>query len=145
MSRSLMRGVGRELVWITWRLQVVVPIGLVFTGHLIERCAWSPAPAAAEAALEQLSKAAHKRPHHMHLVLIPHLMTATRRRMSKKIYDLILFVPIGSDLWGVSQHEPLIVGLCLPLTRHPPWKLRGAGSLDTMPEGVVWPLLHPAR
>jgi hypothetical protein len=31
-------------------------------GHTSERCVWTPAPAAAEAALEQLAKSTHKRP-----------------------------------------------------------------------------------
>ncbi len=143
-------------------------------GHFANRCVWTPAPAAGEAALEQLAKVVHKRPQHAHVVIIPRLMTALWRRTLSKICDLIFTVPIGSDLWAFSQHEPLIVGVCLPLSRHSPWKLRGtpmlvrvdrllrqlppathqwgrdilrellqqARRLETLPEGVVWPLLH---
>jgi hypothetical protein len=45
-------------------------------GHQDEHCVWSPPPAAADAALEQLAKSVHKRPHHTHVVMIPRLMTA---------------------------------------------------------------------
>ena len=45
------------------------------TGHKHPTCIWTPPPAAADAALEQLGQSVHKRPHHTHLVLIPRLMT----------------------------------------------------------------------
>jgi hypothetical protein len=86
---------------------------------------WSPAPAAAEAALEQLAKVTHKQPQLTHLVLIPRLMTATWRKMLAKICDIVFMVPVGSRMWPDSQFEPLIVGLCLPLIKHSPWKLKG--------------------
>ena len=46
-----------------------------------------------------------------------------------KICGLIITV-LGTDVWNDSQFEPLIVGLCLPLSRHPPWKLSGTVMLD---------------
>ncbi len=75
-------------------------------GHFANRCVWTPAPAAGGAALEQLAKVVHKRPQHAHVVIIPCLMTALWRRTLSKICDLIFTVPIGSDLWSLSQHEP---------------------------------------
>jgi hypothetical protein len=104
--------------------------GWYHDGHRKERCVWSPAPAAADAALEQLSKSTHKRPHHMHLVLIPRLMAAHWRKMLGKICDLVFTVPAGTDIWSYSQYEPLIVGLYLPLSKHRPWKLRGTPMLE---------------
>jgi len=99
-------------------------------GQHMGRCVWTPAPAAAEAALEQLAKAKHKRPQHTHLVIIPRLMTAHWRRLMSKICDLIFTVPTGTDIWIDSQYEPLVVGLSLPLSRHPPWQLKGTPLLD---------------
>ena len=94
-------------------------------GHVTDRSVWVPAPAAADAALEQLAKATHKRTHLTHLVIIPRLMTATWRRMLSKICDIVFTVPCGTEIWANANFEPLIVGLCLPLLKRSPWKLRG--------------------
>jgi len=94
-------------------------------GHTTDRSVWAPAPAAADAALEQLAKATHKRTHLTHLVIIPRLMTSTWRRMLSKICDVVFTVPCGTDVWPNINFEPLIVGLCLPLLKRSPWKLRG--------------------
>ncbi len=45
-------------------------------GQRHSTCVWTPPPAAADVALEQLAYSIHKRPYHSHLVLIPRLMTA---------------------------------------------------------------------
>jgi len=116
-------GIWGKTTWLT-------PEQWFTSGHQEERCVWTPAPAAADAALEQLAKARHKRPQHTHLVIIPRLMTARWRKFMSKICDLIFTVPIGSDIWIDSQFEPLVVGLCLPLSRHPPWRLKGTALLD---------------
>lgn len=98
-------------------------------GHTVDFSVWGPPPAAADVALEQLAKAAHKRPHLTRLVLIPRLMTARWRKMLNKICDLVFVVLIGTEFWTNSQCEPLIFGLSLPLCRHAPWKLRGSSLL----------------
>jgi hypothetical protein len=92
-------------------------------GHTKPRCCWPPAPTIADAALEQLAKAVHKRPHHIHVMLVPCLMTAHWRKLMLKICDLYFTVPVGADVWSLTQYEPLNVGLCLPLSRCLPWKL----------------------
>jgi hypothetical protein len=38
-----------------------------YYGHSHNNCIWTPPPAAAQAALEQLAKCTHKQPHHTHL------------------------------------------------------------------------------
>jgi hypothetical protein len=115
-------GQGQAISWLTaedWYYQ----------GHVKDYCVWTPAPCVADAALEQLAKACHKRPQHTHLVIVPCLMTAKWRKMLLKICDLTFTVPLGADLWHNSQHEPLVVGLSLPLCRHAPWKLKGTPLL----------------
>jgi hypothetical protein len=98
-------------------------------GHMKPCCVWTPAPCAADAALGQLAKANHKHPKHTHLVIIPRLMTARWQKMLLKICDLYFTVPVGTDVWSFSQHEPLTIGLSQPLCRHAPWKLKGTPML----------------
>ena len=98
-------------------------------GQTEDRCIWTPPPAAADAALEQLARSIHKRPRHTHLVLIPRLMTALWRKLLYKICDVVFSVPPGTEVWHDSQCEPVIVGLYLPLSRHPPWRLKGSNLL----------------
>jgi len=82
-----------------------------------------------DAALAQLGHSVHKRPHLTHLVLIPRLMTSRWRKLLGKICDLVFTLPVGTSAWGLTHYEPLIVGLCLPLCSHRPWKLRGTPML----------------
>jgi hypothetical protein len=91
----------------------------------------APPPAAAEAALEQLAKAIHKQPQHMHLILVPCLMTAYWHKLLGKICTLTFTVPAGTDIWSISHFEPLISGFYLPLIRHYPWKWGGAYFVAT--------------
>jgi hypothetical protein len=106
------------------------PRGWFTLGHTHSTCVWSPPPAAAEVALEQLAYSIHKRPYHCHAVVIPRLMTARWRKLLGKICCLTFTVPIDSDVWNLSQFEPLIVGLYLPLSRHQPWSLKRTPLLD---------------
>jgi hypothetical protein len=99
-------------------------------GHVEKQCIWTPPLATARAALDQLATAVHKQPKHMHLVLIPRLMTANRRKLLNKICGLVFYVPVGTDIWPSSQHEPLVLGLSLPFCRYKTWKLRGMTMLD---------------
>jgi hypothetical protein len=129
------------------------------SGHSEDFSVWAPAPGAADAALEQLAKAVHKRPQMTRLVIIPRLMTALWRKLLHKICDVVFNVPLGASCWPDSQCEPLIVGLSLPLSRHPPWKLGGTKllvklerDLHGLPENdfgrsrfVLWKLLVQTR
>ena len=75
--------------------------------------------------LEELCNAKLKRPYLLQIVLIPRLMTARWRKQLRKSADLlVLFALTKDNLWGKTQHEPLIFALCLPLSLHYPWRYR---------------------
>ena len=67
-------------------------------GHVYSTCVWAPPLAAAEVALDQLVFSIHKRPFHIHLMIIPRLFTARWRKLLGKICDLNFTVPIDSDI-----------------------------------------------
>jgi hypothetical protein len=81
------------------------------TGHIHSTCFWSPPPAAADVALEQMAFSIHKRPYHTHLVMIPHLLTSHWRKFLGKVCTLVVTVPLGSHLWCISRFEPLVLSL----------------------------------
>jgi hypothetical protein len=107
----------------------LTPHDWYYKGHQATLGVWSLPPAAAKAALEQLGRVTHKRPHNMHVVLVPRLMTASWRRQLGKLCPLLFTVPSGCSFWDTSHHEPLIVGIALPMTRHRPWNLQGTPLL----------------
>lgn len=84
---------------------------------------WAPPPAAADVALEQLILARHKRPHRLDVFVCPRLMTHLWRRRLYRMADVVFEVPVGHCLWPNTMHEPLFVGLFLPLILHRPWQL----------------------
>jgi len=90
---------------------------------------WSPPPAAADVAVEELRKSRHKRPWLFHVFVCPRLMTPRWRRAFCREVDFQFEIPVNSDIWPASSHEPLLVGICLPFIRHRPWKLRGVPKL----------------
>lgn len=115
-------------------------------------CVWSPPPAAATVAVEELRKARHKRPSLPQLFVCPRLMTRNWLRQLMKVTDVVFTVPPGAPFWPSHMHEPSIVGICLPPhPRHPwrahvcqrmlgvGWKLRGVWKRDA---GVVSSILR---
>jgi hypothetical protein len=90
---------------------------------------WSPPPAVADAALEELLKARHKRTDTFHVLLIPRLMTPRWRCLFNKACDFLFVVSPGSSFWPVEMYEPLWVGIVLPFIKHRPWCLRRAPLL----------------
>jgi len=99
-------------------------------GHKHSTCIWIPPPAAADVALEQMALSIHKRPKHIHLILVPRLFTSRWRKYLGKVCSLTFTIPLGSDVWNSSNFEPLIAGIYLPLSRHKPWNLRGTPMLE---------------
>jgi len=81
---------------------------------------WTPSPPVADAALEQLLMARHKRTDTFHVILVPRLMTPRWRRLFNKVCDFTFIVPPGSSFWPTNMFEPLWVGIVLPFTHHRP-------------------------
>jgi hypothetical protein len=97
---------------------------------------WTPAPAAADAVVERLGIARHKRPNTLHLLLIPRLMTGRwRKHLLKSIdcYSRILSPP----LWDMkSQFEPLLMFVAFPFTPDRP-RLAERKSLYQRFDGIL--------
>ena len=87
---------------------------------------WAPPPAVADAMLEELLKARHKRTDTFHVVVIPRLLSPRWRRLFHKVSDLYFAVPPGSDFWPSDMFEPLWIGIILPFVPHRPWQLKRA-------------------
>ena len=90
---------------------------------------WAPPPAAADACLEEMLKASHKRHKACHIVMILQLCTPQWHRLFWKQCDLNFFVPVDSLHWPIPMHEPLWVGIKFPFFCHRPWSLKGAPLL----------------
>jgi len=90
---------------------------------------WTPPPAAADAALEELRKARLKRRQSTHLFLVPRLATTLWLKQLNKACDLVIYLPNHFSFWPSSMHEPLVLGVCYPYLHHRPWQLRGSPKL----------------
>ena len=91
---------------------------------------WALAPAAAEAAVEQLCYARLKRPESCHIAIIPRLLTSRWRKQLSKTTDLIFTLNCGVEFWNSSQHKPLLFAVTFPLRRYKPWRLRGTAFVE---------------
>jgi hypothetical protein len=90
-------------------------------GHFV----WSPPPAAADAALKQLYRTQLKCPHNTsHIFIAPWLMTLRWRKKLLKACTFYFYVPACFDIWDKSQHEPLMIAVCLPFSKHRPWNIQ---------------------
>ena len=90
---------------------------------------WTPPPAAADVALEQLRQARHKRQDSFHIFVCPKLMTPCWQKQLYKASDIVFVLPIGTSVWPTNQCEPCLVGLCFPFLRSSPWQLQGSPKL----------------
>ena len=98
---------------------------------------WAPPPAAADAALEEMRKARHKRQNSLHIFICPRLLTPMWRKLLHKASDVVMELPVGPESWPASMHEPLLMGVCLPFIRHRPWQLRNTPKLCGMGRQVL--------
>ena len=85
---------------------------------------WSPAPAAAAAAVEELRKARHQRVESTHVFIVPRLMTPLWRKHLFKAADLVVVLPPGHVAWPADMLEPLTIAFCFPYLSHSPWQLK---------------------
>ena len=86
---------------------------------------WCPAPAAGFHAMEELSRARHVEPYTPHLFVCARLMTFGWRKLLLKYADVVFYINAGSrEFWPSQMYEPLVIGLILPFSRHPPWQLK---------------------
>jgi hypothetical protein len=91
---------------------------------------WAPPPAAAGAAIDQLSISRQKRPHLNHIFVCSCMLTHMWRKKLYKLADAVFELPAGlHPCWPRSMHEPLIIGLTLRFIRHFPWQLRNTASV----------------
>ena len=109
---------------------VLTPQGWFTTAHAKGCFLWDVPPATGEASVEQLGKARHKRSQAVHIFVCPRLMTYSWRKTLGKNSDIFFTVPVGSPVWPASQHEPLVVVICLPLLSHRPWTFKGSSLVD---------------
>jgi hypothetical protein len=114
---------------------------------------WTPPPAAASVALDELITSRQKRPHLNHVFICPRLLTSMWRKKLYKVSDAVFELPAGfHPEWPSSMHKPLIIGLTLRFIRHPPWQLRNSTAVLDLgrevhnmwktPTGDVRPLLR---
>jgi len=93
---------------------------------------WSPPPAAADAALEELRKARLKRRNSTHFIVIPKLLTPLWLKQMNKACDFVLTIKNTHSFWPESMCEPLILGICFPYIPCRPWQIRRTPKLLSM-------------
>ena len=87
---------------------------------------WTPPPAGAWIAIEQLRRARVKREISTHVVVVPKLMAPEWRRQLFKAADLVVELPFF-NLWTKdAQHEPLVFAVVFPFLSFRPWQLKNA-------------------
>jgi len=90
---------------------------------------WAAPPAVADAMLEELAKARHKRADTFHIVVLPRLMVPRWRRLFNKLCDFDFELTPGHLAWPEHMFEPLWVGVVFPYHRFEPWVLKGTPLL----------------
>jgi hypothetical protein len=90
---------------------------------------WSPPPAAALVALEQLRIARIKRWDSFHVFVCPRLMTPEWRKHLHKTADVVFFIPPGVSFWPADMYEPLMIGIVFPFLPSFPWQRRGTPKM----------------
>ena len=83
---------------------------------------WTPSPALAKVAVEQMCEVKHMHPSSKHIFICPSLMTGYWKRMLGKVADSMFTFKAGSSLWHADMHEPLTIAFVSPLLSRKPWK-----------------------
>lgn len=93
---------------------------------------WTPPPAAAQVAVEQLRRARLKREGSTHIMILPRLMTPEWRRQLFRVSDLCLELPFDNIWDKAGQHEPLTLAIVFPFLSHSPWQLKRSQAFLAM-------------
>jgi hypothetical protein len=94
---------------------------------------WTLPPGAAEAALEEIRKARHKRQRSTHIIVCPKLLAPEWIKQFYKASDLVLSIPAGTaDYWPVEMCEPLTLGIIFPFINRHPWQLKNTPKMFAM-------------
>ena len=87
-------------------------------------CLWTPPLAAANLAVELLTKGIHQRPNEFHVFVVPGLMTVPWRKVLGRATDVLFHLPPKLDkIWASSQHKLLTIALVFPLSESCPWQM----------------------
>jgi hypothetical protein len=90
---------------------------------------WSPPPAAANVALEELRKARIKRQHSIHVFVCPRLLKPLWFRQLYKVSDVVFDVPPGVCCWSSHMYEPMVIGIVFPFLSRAPWQVRSTPKM----------------
>ena len=86
---------------------------------------WTPAPASAQFAVEQLREARNKRTASTHVFLVPRVFTSIWRKQLIRVADVVITLPFIENIWEKSQqHEPLTLAFVFPFLHFSPWQLK---------------------
>ena len=85
---------------------------------------WTPPPAVADVALEQLRIARLKRQNSLHVYVCPRLFTPVWFKQFAKAIDMYIVCKPELSFWPASMHEPLLIGVCFPFIKSAPWQLK---------------------
>jgi hypothetical protein len=104
------------------KLLMTEPRDWFTTAHTPGNFGWCPAPATADAAINQCCEALHKMPYCYHVFAMSLIMTNIWRKTVLKAVDVYFMLKPVCAIWDHSQHEPLGIFIYLPLSRTPnPW------------------------
>lgn len=78
------------------------------------RFLWSPPPAVAHVAIEQLRISRLKRQRSLHVFVVPTLFCHLLRKQLGKACDLIVTIPPTFKFWPENTYESLTIGVCFP-------------------------------
>jgi hypothetical protein len=88
---------------------------------------WSPSPALARVAVDQLCEVKHIFPNSKHVLICPSLMTGYWRKQLGKLADTLFTIKEKTCIWRKGMHEPLTIAFVCPLLSISLWK---ASRLD---------------
>lgn len=92
---------------------------------------WTPPLMAAEVAVSEMRKARIMRQRACGVFVCPFCASFNGLGSCIKL-PIVFEVPVGSNMWSHSMHEPLLIGILFPLISDKPWQLRGTPKMHAM-------------